>query len=336
MDQYLYDIGLMIKPTMGNTANRSILHKPVFIFMFNFISVVQKFVLIKVEDSYLLCVLGDIGHHFKMKNYLNTLLIFLVMAILLSQLIYYYNYKKKIEPTFLKIFQDMSESRDIGVNSIDFNRLSHLSRVLFKLTYYNNMTFQPLFALLFFSSGYLIYESSIYIIIYGIPHSVISGLLIHYIWNILCFQCLYFYILCKYFKLKLQNLNQSLWQMSSGIKFTKIRQILHSFNALYREINEYNSTYWSKFLFVFLLVIGMAIVLFLHIILFKQILPIMLFILIHVTSVFIFIFMLILSMAASVNHEASRSYKLLNSFLLSPCLKSSKLTSNKIKVIIFI
>ena len=329
MDHYLYDVGLLIESNMGNTANRCLIHKPILIFMFNFISLIQKIVLIKIEDPHLLCILGDIGHYFNMKNYLNTSLSLIIIAIMLSQVTYYYNYKKGIEPTFLQVFRATSESRDICVK-----KLFRLSRILFKIIHFNNLIIEPTFAIIFFLSGYLIYESLIDIFMYGIPHSLNFGLCIYYIWTILGFQCLYFYILCKYLKLKLKNLNETLSQMSSGIKFTKIRQTLHTFDALYREINEYNITYWSKFLFVFLLVIGMAIVLYLHIILFKQMLPIMLFVLIHVISVFIGIFILILSQAASVNQAASSSYKLLNSLSLLPCLKSHSLTRNKFKVII--
>ena len=126
-------------------------------------------------------------------------------------------------------------------------------------------------------------------------------------------------------------------EMIRGMAFVKMKKIVYNFDALYREINEYNVTYWSKFLFSFWITNGTAIVFLLHCILFKPVHPIMLIVLVYVFIIFCTVFLITFSKAASVHLEAMATYKLLNSLYTSILLNSIYRKShlmNKFKVII--
>ena len=80
----------------------------------------------------------------------------------------------------------------------------------------------------------------------------------HYIGNIYGYQFLFFYLLCRYLRLKLKNLNKSVSDMKNGIRLMSIENILRSFDQIFQEISEYNTTYWSKFLFNVLISFSVA------------------------------------------------------------------------------
>ena len=116
----------------------------------------------------------------------------------------------------------------------------------------------------------------------------------------------------------------------------RIRNILRSFDALYCEINEYNSTFWSKFLFIIWTMFGIIIIFLIYIIIFSLI-PIEIKVaLSYFASLYLFMYLFILSIASSVNLEANKSYKLLNSFYIkfrnTTKQDNGRLTINQMKV----
>ena len=164
-----------------------------------------------------------------------------------------YGYKRGIEPTFVRLFHGLS-GEDIPV-TIGLYHDSHFKQVMqyktiFRIIDKHNRFFFPYFASLFNFISYMINENITNVILYGIPNSLYLGLFTYYFANIMIFQLAYFYYLCKYLKLKLKNLNKELYEIHKNKRFTRIHRILWSFNALYSEIDEYNTTYWSKFLLI--------------------------------------------------------------------------------------
>ena len=109
-----------------------------------------------------------------------------------------------------------------------------------------------------------------------------------------------------YLRIKLKNLNH---------RIVKFKNIIHTSDALYREINEYNAIYWSQFLLLIRFSFGTPIVLFLNASLFLDILIIRI-IMLYVALFCAFLFLFVLNSAASVNSEANKSYKLLNYYLV--------------------
>ena len=115
-----------------------------------------------------------------------------------------------------------------------------------------------------------------------------------------------------------------------------IHYIVRSFDALYREIDEYNSTYWSKFLLIIWLLFGIIIIFTIFIIIFTSIRIEIRITIFYFTILYLFMYIFILSIASSVNSEANKSYKFLNSFYMkfrNPSkLDKRRLTINQIKV----
>ena len=100
-------------------------------------------------------------------------------------------------------------------------------------------------------------------------------------------------------------------------RFIRIRETLLSFDLLYKEINEYNTTFWSKFLGVFWLTFGPQITLLFYLVLFFDLnLPLLIifsYTLLTLTQIFLFV----IFTASSVNYCANKSYLIMNSFLIS-------------------
>ena len=83
-------------------------------------------------------------------------------------------------------------------------------------------------------------------------------------------------------------------------------------NRLYVEINEYNTTYWSKFLLSVWITCGFVIVINIFIALFVKMPLIIKIIYIYGTLISLIIFITIIFTASSVNSKANKSYKLFN------------------------
>ena len=123
----------------------------------------------------------------------------------------------------------------------------------------------------------------------------------------------YFFYICKYLKLKVKNLNEELNVIRSKNDFNRIPKTLHSFDALYREIDDYNTSYWSKFLLIIWLFFGTLCVVITYICIFgkSNIIIRMLFIYMNISAITLFDF--IFSNACSLNLEANKTYTKLNS-----------------------
>ena len=138
----------------------------------------------------------------------------------------------------------------------------------------------------------------------------------YYTCSLFHYSCLYFYIMCKYIRIKNKNITRGLIHIKKENKYYRIRQILSSYDSLYKEINEYNASYWSKFLLNIWLVFGSSIVILIFILIFANINIIMKLLLMYFTFIFVIIFNLILSNACSVNSESKKAYIIFNSIIL--------------------
>ena len=340
IDDILYSIGLC-HHSVRETSKRSVLNRPLIITISLIIQILLRAVSNKTDNKTILQLTADFGHYMAIKEYVNTMFILFSMMALLSQSVYHYNHFIGVKPTFVRIFQVLSGSitpSSVGLNhSIQVRQLLNIAKWL-PLMKKNNETLIPfciiaiVFGIHYYSLGFL---SSIITGIYPIIFNSVIG---YYIFNLLSVQIFLFYILCKYILIKLKQLNQML-KKEKRINSMRIRNILHSCDALYREINEYNSTYWSKFLLIIWSLLGVTIIFLLYLVLFGSI-PILIKISItYFLILYCIMHFFILSIASSVNNEANKSYKLFNSFIID-FRKTSKLgyqllSVNHMKVINF-
>ena len=144
-----------------------------------------------------------------------------------------------------------------------------------------------------------------------------------------------FLVLCKYFILKIRAKNEFVRKIRI-VTPRKIMQMLHSYDAFYREINEYNSTYWSQFLFAIWLFFGVVIVNLIYLILFAPIASAIKIICIYFGTLLAIFYLIIMTTASSLNCEAFKSYNVFHYFTVKyyksckPGHRINLVTANKV------
>ena len=103
--------------------------------------------------------------------------------------------------------------------------------------------------------------------------------------------------------------------MQRNKRFVRIREILYSFDVIYREINEYNITYWSKFLAIVWLITGAVIILEIYMVNFVKINIILKLVLIYFIIILITMTNMLFSKVCSLNSEPKKSYKIFHFFI---------------------
>ena len=146
---------------------------------------------------------------------------------------------------------------------------------------------------------------------------------------------MYFYIICKFLKIRLKRINESVIRMNSGKQFIKLRSLLSTMNSLYIEINECNTSYWSKFLLNVWLTFGTSIVCLLHTTIFIKMQPTLIFTFLYCVLAFWSMFFFIIFTASSVHLEANNSNKYLNSLFVLNIFRKTKSIQLKYKVLIY-
>jgi len=138
-------------------------------------------------------------------------------------------------------------------------------------------------------------------------------------------------------KYKISSVNKNL---VINLKSSKIFQISHlidlikSLNSLYLEINDYNNNYWSKFLFSIWMIFSATSDSLLYSTIFGKMILLNRILLMYAVITISLGLLLIISVASSVNTEANKSYKLLNSLMITFNRNHSKRTLllNKIRL----
>ena len=323
IDDIMYSIGLSFKPTRDRQKRRNLFNNPIFILMMTLYYCSTRVILITMvgnDQIELLLALGDYGHFFGLKNINNMFILNIEMIILSLQLVNYYNYKRGIESTFVRVFQMMSgliTPESIGLFDInEVIKLVNKTRILMTIAIYLNKIYIGE-AFLFILTFYYLKTELSRTWFYMLHCSINLMYFAHIMTTFIVYQFIYFYIICKYLKIKINNLNQRILKMKTTILFTSIvyiPNILFSFDELFREIANYNATYWSKFLFIIWFYFGFAIILVLYISIFSEMVAILKFITHCLLFEFAIVLWFTIFTAASVNTSVNKSYKLFNTF----------------------
>ena len=319
-EDLLYDIGLCLTSVKRKPKERELLSTPIVIWIIQWVYLFVRLasILTDHDNKQLTLLLGDVGEYIGLTIHWDIILIFGIIITILSQLNFYFNYKQGNEPTFLRVFQMMSGSVtpvSIGLYRVsDIRKLTRL-RILFKLIKINSEYVSRVSGFLFVLIVYIMNEPWSISLTYGLLSATMLAIWIHSTSRIEMYQFVYFFILCSYLKIKLKNLNNTLNQIKTNKRFSNITKILCSYDFIYREIYEYNTTYWSKFFFIVWLLIGALIAQLLFICIFIEI-NMLLRLLLCYSVCFIFIlFNFIFLIACSLNTEANKSYRLFNSLI---------------------
>ena len=198
------------------------------------------------------------------------------------------------------------------------------SKFIFNVWHKNNEVLAPIICITFILFSYAIKYSTVFdLVVFGIPNSLYYSVLGVTFFEINSFQLSYFYIICVYLKFKLQSINAKLLEKKSKTSIAYIVSQLKAMNSLYKEINEYNSQFWSQYFLVFWFNMGSSISIYIYIVLFSGLNIIQ-----KVTVFYSLICFCILSLfmvftASSVNYEAKKSYKILNHLFVSMFVEKS-------------
>ena len=122
-ENQLYRIGLCLKPPKIY-VKRHYFSKPIFVAFNIWYFVIAHAILLlnNGENELIVLIFGDFSHILGYGIYAKIALIIVIFSISI-QLIYYYNYWKGIEPTFLSVFEMMSGL--VTPNSIGLSQLEH-------------------------------------------------------------------------------------------------------------------------------------------------------------------------------------------------------------------
>ena len=342
VEHILHRIGLTLDSTKSY-PKRKLFFNPIIIFSFFVLFNIREVIIISMteENDLTLKILGSIGYLMGIRVLLSIFFILYSSLQMCFQLIYYYNYRNGIKPTFLRVFQMMSglvSPKSIGLtDEHHIQKLLKLTKPLIKCLKMNNIVI-PLCGSNVILFTYVFEATLLEAIYYGLPNSIIMFIYLYYAANFVFYQFFVFFILCLYLKLKINSLNERLLEMKERKRFIRIRETLQSFDSLYSEINEYNTTFWSKILFSFWALLGTVNVFATYICLLSKLEFINKVIFGYTVFFFMCFFLFIIFTASSVTYCANKSYKTLNSLIISYSKhnkhKYFTRTSTKLKVLI--
>jgi hypothetical protein len=316
---HLYRIGLI--PLTDKPIERKRYENPLFKFIINLHLIIRFIISLQLseenEDIFLL--IGDFSYFLRARIHFNTAASLITSIAVFSQLVQYYNYKNDIKPSYLKLFEMLSGLRSpksIGLtDKEEIFKFAKLSKLLFTGSEFFAKIAMPFLCFILSFLSFCLRFSVKELILHALPHCLIFAFSAYSVYSIIFWQIIYYYLICQYLKCKLKTANNSLRKLSDRRVITckKVQHIIEILNSIYAEIDDYNSNYWSKFLFIIWITFAAIINTGIYFILFIEMNSILKIIFIYFTIQFILIMVLIINTTASVNLEANKSYSLLNS-----------------------
>ena len=314
---HLYDKGLCFT-RMGDERRRNFFHKPIVIFTVLMVQLIKNIVLIVTPDDWrqVFIVLGDFAYFINMKYTLNTACILFNTLGTSTMLIYYYNHKNGIRPTFLWVFRMTSGSvtpRSVGLTDgetvLTFIRRTDLLFRFIKI-FIERAVLTVIFAVYFFplATNFTLKES----LLFAIPNTLLFQAFVYYCYSIIFYKMVYLYLICYYLKAKIRSINKRAIHLMETKRYESLYQLMASIDKIYAEVNEYNMTFWSKYLLMFWLTFGAVIVFLMIITFFIEMTMVYRLVWGFITAYLSVIFLIIIISASSVNTIANESYKLFN------------------------
>jgi hypothetical protein len=322
IDNHLYRIGLSL--ISKSDEKRSRFYNPLLILIVNIICLIKCIVslILSEENEKLLIINGDFAHFLRSKTHLNVAAFLAFLLALIQQLIYYYNSKNNINQTYLKVYDMMFglvSPKSIGLtNEEEIYKFIKQSKLWFSFFKCNNQILFPIFALLNLLP-FVLNCSAFDTIIFGIPHSLLYAIGIHYVSTISIWQIFLFLLICRYIKIKFKESNDFVSQLifrRKLIKWKQVLRIIRNLDSKYSELHKYNQEFWSKYLLSIWLISGAFINFSLYHLFFAE-MTVILKLMTGYSTAFAFLGVLfIISNASSVNYEANKMYKLLNHIMV--------------------
>ena len=320
IEDVLYSIGLCHHSVREGTK-RSLFYDPKLILFIVINNLFMQNMSFFTDDEFTHLLLNELGHGIGISFFNSISMIIVCLMTLFSQSVYYWNHKRGIEPTFVRVFQVMSGSitpSSVGLtNERQVRQLLSIAKWIKPLLRTNKIT-PPIMIIAYILIHYLYSKSKITVIILSPYLFTYTSIWTFHVLNLLSIQLLLFCIICKYFIIKLKELKEQMkkWKV---INSNLIKNILYSYDRLYREINEYNTTYWSKFLSNIWFFFGVLIVFFIFLTFLSNAPFIYKLITFYYSIFFTLLYLFIMTITSSLNSEANKSYKIFNTFYVKYC-----------------
>ena len=327
MDQILYSSGLSFDSYGVEINKRKLIRNPYFIIVFLLSFLMLRLLSLFTDNKATLLMFGEVAYIVNMKTMSCVVAIILGSMAIMFQLIHYYNHKKGIKQTFIVVIKAASGLRPVTSidleNKEEFRKLSIFSLRIFQMLKLQNNYIVPI---AMGSCALFLYaiETNVNVIFtFGIIQSFSWSLFMHVCLNFLTYQILYIYILCNYFKLKVKNTNKTIVDLKNSCSkklhlksefysFNGLQNILHKYESICHEIDEYNTTYWSKFLMALWLCLGACIIFCLFMVIHRPMYLPLFMLTLYALILYTFTFLTVIMTVSSLNTQTNKSYKLLN------------------------
>ena len=318
--RHLYIRGL--SHIQNGPEKRHFIYNPKLIFGVLFTYSMKNIVLITTSGDIkrrLVTVLADIGYYLNIQFVVNVVCMIGNMMGMVTMIIYWVNYKRGIVPTFLRVFDMICgqiSPKDIGLTSeAQVVSLVRRADLMFKaIRVFVDRILIVCEALIYCVPGFQ-NSSIVESIVYVLPNCIWMQLFGHYFYNFLLFQMSYLYIMCSYLKMKIGSVDEEMKQSIKQRRRSPI-VIIKRLYDIFEEINEYNTTYWSKYLFVFWLSFGSIVVGYLSVVVKTSMDPTMTIIWSFFALFLIVVFLVVILTIASVNSAINRLYCKCNSLFI--------------------
>ena len=316
----------------GNKRGIHLLYHPIVITSVFVIQLIKCFINVLISDPILLLWTGDWTRVYNIRVHANIGIILLCLLSLSWVALLYFNYKIGVEPTFLRLFQMMSGSvppKVVGLKDITIiESLINKTRIILKAVEFNNRWLIIPFGILLSLGTYLTKATLLQTLLFGILNSIFYAMVLYHGFNIMLYQGFYFYIICIYLRFRIRKLNENLVKTKSWSSLS-LSSVLREIDSLYKQINEYNDSFWSKYFATFWLFFGSLILFLLYISLFSKIYIIFNLMFCYGFILLMTFFLFVILNASSVNSEANKSHKILNSIYVSLYCKKNIVIKNK-------
>ena len=317
---HLYLRGLSHIP--NGSEKRHFIYKPKVIFGVLVTHLLKNIVLITTSgdlNRQLVKVLVDLSYYLKMQFIGNVACIIFNLLGIASMIIYWLNYERGIAPTFLRVIDIICgqiSPKDIGLTSeAQVVSLVRRADVMFKaIRVFVDRVAIIVIGIIYCVPGFQ-NSSLIGFFFYVIPNTIWYELFIHYCYNFLFYQMSYLYIMCSYLKMKIGSVDE---EVKESIKQRRrsLMVIIKKLYDIFEEINEYNTTYWSKYLFAFWMTFGSVIVGCLCILINVSMSTLQTIVWSFTLFYMIEVFLVVILTTASVNSAINRFYCKCNSLFL--------------------
>ena len=335
---HFYKYGLSLFPT-GSVPRKRFYH-PVLIFVFITIYWIKLVICLAYDfqDDDFNIWIGNFVYFMDGRVHTNfNNLIYGSMAIVF-QTIHCWYYWTGIEPTYLRpLLMSAGKLSPETLGLTDKETVRKLRRRVKLNIWLAGMVLKsgiPL-AILIAGIPFAMNVTPLQFIFLSLPWTVVFTIWIHYTGAFFLYQVGYFLSICYYFKLKIKHLNEELVRLTRPskkiIRSAEIKRIVRQFDAVHREVFDYNDNYWSLYLFVLIIHVILIINLLMFGIAFGNINFYIKILFVYIVILFSMSLSLLLTFPSSIARQFTKSFELLNNLYAGRVIKN-KLIKIKIKV----